>query len=152
MAQIDGELRRLNELLTNGRGELGADLVAEELAARVRMGQGYVWNNDTAGADLALASGLRLRIRADEPRASVALDVEWSGDGTEPRKQVGRWLPDATRAASAYLRAAGWRIEDSARYGQTVHLSATAADDKLLKDIQGAAEVVDKVAAKLSFK
>ena len=152
MAQIDGELRRLTEVAQDSRAQFSADLVAEEIAARLRVGQGYVWNEDIVGADIELASGLRLRICGDDPRSLVSLAVHWAAGGTEPRKQVGRWLPEATQAASSYLRAGGWRIEDSSRQGQTIHLSAVAPYQKLLEDLDSAAGVVDKVGYKLSFQ
>ena len=151
VAQIEGELSRLQQLLLRPSAIPPVELIAEELMARAAKDLNYTWRHDSFEARLELISGVSLGITANEAQESLKLTVDWASSGDQSRKAVMKWLPDAANGAAAMLKADGWYIENASAYAQAVHLSASLSADHAFRKLDKTASVVAGVAKKLTF-
>ncbi len=109
MAQIENEIEILKELVREPHSVRSAEVLAEEIAARVSNLQ-YEWCPH--GQWLTLPqTHMPTRIGFDEQRHLVRFEFTWFRNDFDTRKNVKKWLPNATDKAAAALRGNGWEVE-----------------------------------------
>jgi len=113
LGQIEGELELLKEAMILPSRVVSAELVTEELASRIIAAGGYpayTWDLDRLSASVDLASGMQLRLTADEEHHSTTAYFNWSQRGDRHAKNVKKYLPSAMDAATGSLGSHGWEV------------------------------------------
>lgn len=155
MGQIEGELQLLREAVLDPTEVSSTEFIAEELAQRVASAGAhprYHWNPDELYAELALASGVKLRIIADESERCIKASVEWSNLGDSHYRNVRKYLKPAMDGAVSSLKAQGWKVLplthlSSNEVGFAVAIRAT----ELLIDMQHHAKILADALKRFRF-
>lgn len=115
MAQIQGELERLTEVLRDPSQVPSADLWAEEIAARavqaLGTGYDYTWDPDLSTSRVKLPRGLALSFRGSEEDHEVKLSLQWVGTGDAKYENLKKYLPAHCDRAADALKKGGWRLQ-----------------------------------------
>ena len=110
VGQIQAELSRLFDAISNPAEVVSAELVAEELAAHSEMMQGYEWNQNRSQAAVSLPSGITIALAGDEPNRAVDLELTWGRIGHEERGNLSKSISAAIDRVTEKLRSGGWSI------------------------------------------
>ncbi len=86
-----------------------AELVAEELAARVSNLK-YEWDGEGNSITLENAH-IPVQLGFDETSHTVTFQFRWFRREFDTRKNVKKWLPNASEKAASALRSAGWNAQ-----------------------------------------
>jgi hypothetical protein len=98
-----------------------AEVVAEELAARVPFMSTYTWDESNSLAMVDRASGLRAELGADDRERKITLKLRRQAQGGEDRSGFAKYLKRGVSAASAQLNKGDWRVlENTPGYGEGV--------------------------------
>lgn len=124
MSQIERELERVADAMSKPRAVESAELIAEELIARTRYRDDYVWNPDKLEASLDLATGVVVQLQGRESDRHIRLNFVWTK--TKARKG-NRYVAPAVEQAKILLSKAGWTITADDRGSQQAHLAASIA-------------------------
>jgi len=151
IAEIETELERLYDAVTNPGGVVAPDLIAEELAARTDVMQGYTWNADTLAAELQVPTGLSYILRADLQNERVLFLAQWAATGREERKSLEKYIATGAKTAVARLRAAGWQKVGNQGEGAATVVTAEMPAERLKGRIEDVASRIDSAMEKLRF-
>lgn len=151
VAQIQGEVERLESALLNPGSVESAELISEELAARVPATQGYEWDEDEGMAVKRMPTGLTIRVHGDDPLAAIRLNVSWTSTGMEERKNLGKYIRRSSSNVSAMLKASGWRITRDDVEKQSLHLRAKIGIGKVRSDLDKVVHTLDKAMSEFMF-
>ncbi len=152
LAQVEGELSRLEQILCVPIGVPSAELVAEELLARAYALGRYDWLEDELTAQIQLPTGLTISIRGDEASETLTLRLSWTSRGERIRKGEAKWLKEALHSATDYLRAQGWSVETPNTFGQEGNVKATIHVRAISDDLGRGANCINRVAQLLTFQ
>jgi serine/threonine protein kinase len=149
IARIEGELRNLLQAEQSPLQVESAELLAEELAARSGIGE-YSWNPDLLEAEIGLASGLQVHIRAEEVDDEVSVRLTWQDFGAHEKKRVSKWLPAAGQRAHSKLQKSGW-ASDLSIESMGLTISATAGLSNLKTTLNSLSAGLGGAAEELRF-
>lgn len=151
MSQICDELERLRDAFLDPKNVVSAELLAEELAARID--RNYEWDDDQVAAIIHLTSGLEIRIIGDESGRKVSINLNWSSRGRQERKQIDKWMIPAKQHCVKVLRDAGWRIGvDNVQRANSVVIMATLSVERVVQELDFQATIISQVTKKLDFE
>ena len=148
-AQILNELERLQSAMKTGNTE-SAELLTEEVIALALPESAYQVNKDTLEIGFTLPGGLQLRARGDEVTRTSSVAFEWQQRGTEERKKLSKWLPDAASKVVTRLKHGGWTAKSSITSGRLAIQSELAVGCST-DGIQKAAIALREAADAVSF-
>jgi hypothetical protein len=124
MSQMETELKRLQDAVEWPMRVRSAELLAEELAARSTIMEGYEWDENWCRATVALPGGIGLSIRGDDPRGRVRLTLSRLETGVEEWKRRGKFVVPAAKVAVDKLQSARWKVAPPQIDRETVHVEA----------------------------
>lgn len=150
MSQICGELERLREAEANPSQVVSAELLAEELVARSRLGSRYHWNPDSLGCVVELQSGFKAAVKALETEHKVCVELSWLRTGDQERRQIKKWIEPACDQSASALRKGGWRVFSNHDADQ-VRITGELQANALRRRIAEAAVALDGAVEALSF-
>ena len=151
LAQIRDELERMMDVLSQPDQVVSAELIAEEITAR--MGREYRWSDNTGSAIIRLVSGLVISVSGDESRRLIILNLNWSTSGRQERKKVGKWMPSAVQRSKQLLRSSGWRIRTTNIHPlQSVVIEASLTISQASSALSNHAQAIFEVSSVLDFE
>jgi hypothetical protein len=148
VAQILAELSQLRD--AEHGSVSSAELLAEGLLAGSEELSNYEWDHEKAEAIVRSPNGLVMRIRGNERNAEVEADFDWATAGSEDRRRVGRWIPDALRDAEGILRKGGWRATYTPSTSN-LQLSASIGLKGLLDKLSNVQTTLERARQRLTF-
>ena len=151
MTQIHDELARLHTAESSPSEIVSAELIAEEIAAGLH--REYEWNDDQALAHIRLTSGADIRVRGDESKRRIVLNLHWSAGGRQEWKQVAKWIGPAADRCTKTLRKAGWVIDEKNIHGrESMAIEAAIRARRAAAEREVQVEAVRRVIEELSFE
>lgn len=151
MAQILGELERLQEALLHPDSVESPELLAEELASRALLHGCYEWNQDTNCASFDSPTGQSIQVLGHEHNNVVEVVLSWQQRNNAEYNKITKWLPTARDKAVAVLKRSGWKAEIGSGTSYTVRVSATMTAFDLSKKLEVAAQAVSEARECLQF-
>jgi len=151
MAQIEGELQRLQNAVMNPESVESAELVAEEIAARCRFMDGYSWNDDNTMAKKETASGVVLEVTGDESNRLVRVGLSWGLPGVRGKESVGKWIPQCMDAAVGILKKGGWNIEEAVNKYTLIRIKGFLGVKSIIPSINRIVENIEQATDRLRF-
>jgi hypothetical protein len=109
MGEMEFELSRIYNCLTNPEAVLSAELIGERIFFDAFSGD-YDWNDDELAARRRMASGTEIVARSLNDDSVIELVVTYGAQGYESRKNVSKYLPKSCDQAKRILRENGWTI------------------------------------------
>jgi eukaryotic-like serine/threonine-protein kinase len=110
MGELEFELSRLHQCLTQQDHIDSAELIAEQIAFEA-FTDNYEWDEDRLIARRKMASGTEFTIRSINDDKAIELTITYSAQGFEARKNVIKYLAKACDQAKKILRSDAWKIE-----------------------------------------
>jgi eukaryotic-like serine/threonine-protein kinase len=148
LGQLLAELTQLSEAES---GTIrSAELIGEGLLAGSETLASYEWNHDSAEAVVRSPNGLVLRLRGQERTGTIEVEFNWATAGTDDRRRVGRWIPEALRDAEGILKSGGWSASYTAS-GSDLHLSASTSAHEILGHYARGRQLLEKARERLTF-
>ncbi len=127
IAQIEGELELLMEVLKSPLTVQSGEIIAEELTQRILNicdFPNYEWNSNQLLAKVEMPSGVQMIISSQEYNKSIKLKLNWSNKGDRQYKNVRKYLKPAIEAMTSLLIKEKWKVlqetalrSDSASFG-----------------------------------
>jgi len=151
MAEIAGELERLEDAILNPSDVGSAELLAEEVAANSEVMSGYEWDADKIRATRILRTGMQVEIRADIEGQRVQLLIDWTSTGTEERRNLGKYIKTASQAAVDQLAAAGWEKMEDKVESRSIRILASLDAGLIRGRTDDVASSIDQATRKLRF-
>jgi len=145
MSQIEGELEQLKAAFTIPSSVESAELVAEEIAARVAIEASYkyAWNADKNTARIAMLSGVTLDMIPHETQRSIEFVFLWTKTESYTHKEVKKYLKPKFEQAISQLRKDNWVIRG-------IFISFSSAGFTASKDLDYLRSNLSRVAKKLA--
>ncbi|WP_417744350.1 protein kinase domain-containing protein [Rosistilla oblonga] len=106
---IENELIRLQQAILSPGSVASAELITEELAAKV-FGHEYSWNKSNFTASHHIGN-IEARLIGDESSRIVRFEYKWIVTDLISHQDVKRWLPAAKDEIASALRKAGWEAK-----------------------------------------
>lgn len=150
MAQIESELQRLLRAVEHPDSVSSAELVAEEIAARSKCMEGYIWDDDRLAAITETPSGIRLCIMANESEQAIQFELSWGRPGVHGRgESVGKWIPARMGNAVDILKKGGWTVKEAEHKWAEIHINglikvktALSSMDRLIAYTEQATDLI----------
>jgi serine/threonine protein kinase len=152
-SQIEQELELLKSVTLSADDVTSAELEADELLARAFGVGDYEWDSDRVIGTKQLATGVHVRMVADEVRDQVILKIGWSSAGDQERKSLSKYLPAAVDQAASTLRKGGWEELNKATEAAGFMLEMRVSTQEATGDrLNAAAKAVSSAAHSFSFQ
>ena len=143
--QIKSELNRLLEANTEPNLVESAELLAEEIIARSRYSDQYVWDSDKLAASIDLANGLRLCLTGDESNKRVIININWTHKGGTEARHLHKWLEKVSDKVYSLLKKSKWVVETSSKAGQSLNISGFMDANRVPTNIDNISKCIENI-------
>ncbi len=147
--QIRVELDRLLDSLNDSKNIFSAELIAEEIIARLTNKLNYDWDSDKLCATINLPGGARLCMLGDESKRRLCLNINWVSRGG---KKIFKWLDTRKSKISSLLKIPKWDIEAISTSGQCLNVTAYLKIDIAKDNIDLISSNISKIISELTFE
>ncbi len=149
VSQISGELSRLKAVLDNQADVSAADLLAEELLARVY--PEYIASDDGTSFTRVSQSGISMEIGVFHGGNSIKLRIRWTDSGQNDHKRVKKWVEPALSSVAEMLESVGWVVLQQRSSNQDLEIVSTVDPEMVAASIDRFSASLTKVSERLIF-
>ena len=152
LAQMLGEIQRLQHVQDGNDGSIDTDFLCEEIAARCEaISTAYEWDADSESLVVQRPNGLKLVMHGARDQDEIKLFITWAATGVEERGSVTKYLPEKLQRCAAALRSGPWENVVYDQQKMDVALSAVLAREIARQRLDNAAESLSKAVSALRF-
>jgi eukaryotic-like serine/threonine-protein kinase len=152
LAQIQLELKRLQQVHVDSDDMIDVDLLCEEVAARcMAITKIYEWKTDDDCVIVQRPNGLELRMRGAREEDKISLIITWAATGVEDRGSVSKYLPEKLQRSASTLRSGPWEAVRYEQRKKDLILSASLNAEAVRRKIDDAANTLSKAIDILQF-
>lgn len=152
VAQMLGELRLLRDALREPENVNSAEMIAQELAARIPQSERMAWNPDTHVSEFKTPTGTHFKLGANEGEGTIELQVGWRSQGRREHTSVAKYIPEATDRAKGMLRKATWSIEQATSSRDQANIVANVSAQKIRDDFDRFVTSIGDAISEMSFR
>jgi serine/threonine protein kinase len=146
LAQIVLELQRMLDSEKRPSKILFADMLAEEIASRSTLLQGYIWDPDLQAATLGVhQEGIDIILGGDDSHRWLVLQVVRVRAGLDERWKVGRRMFEAGQRIAQILRGGGWSVDISLAAANRIFIRANVDVGHVAANLESTIQLLNRV-------